>query len=388
MTFLFYRANEELKKSTLLAFDTKSISSMSSKSSKSDADMRVPMSRMRRMSSAVIQLFSQTGKSKSQEIKELRDSKKRRTTGSPGVTPTIYSCKRLSLPSERQAKTAMEQSNYLSQISGRRGSVFAAIASELTPKNTQLPVSPVLEQTSVADFLRLLTSLQARIDSTQSIPSGVFNVPEPNIHRRKSVGNITRDTGQTPLSALFAAPTSNGVHLNNNLNLCNQRRASIAKTTNLLELNGKQGRRFSLIPPMDVDHPSGVVNHKDVLQLRRHSRSSQNMTEGSTMSIPGLPSKGSRKSSLSGTAKYISAKLQSSFDSQKVGLPNLASSIRRFSIRPVPQSEVQVSSQDEKSNVPVKQQCVPTITVEQFDSDSLCNKEDEDSLKDVIISRL
>lgn len=361
---------------------------MSSRSSRSDADMRVPMSRMRRMSSAVVQLFSQTGKSKSQEIKELRDSKKKRSTGSPRFMPTLHN-KRLSLPSERQAKTAMEQSNYLSQITGRRGSVFAAIASEFTPKDTQLPVSPVLEQTSVADFLRLLTSLQARLDSTQSIPPGMCNFPEENIHRRKSVGNI-RANGQTPLSTLFATPTSNGVQLNNNLNIANhsQRRASIAKTSNLLEPNGNPGRRFSLIPPMDVDHPSGVVSHKDVLQLRRHSKSSQNMTEGSTMSIPGLPSKGSRKSSLSGTVKYIGAKLQSSFDSQKIGLPNLASSIRKFSVRPVPQSDVQTSSQDEKSSTPVKQQCVPTITVEQFDSDSLCNKDDEEDLKDVIISKL
>lgn len=368
--------------------------SSSSRSSLSDPSLKVPQSRMRRMSLAVVNLFSQAGKSKSQEIKELRDSKKKRK--SANTLPTIQSNKRLSLPNSDRDTTLSDQVNYLTHTSGRRGSVFAALANELTPKDTNLPVSPVLEQTSVADFLRLLTSLQARLDPNLLMPNENLSVPNPTHHRRKSLSNTHRETMNTALASIFYNSTVNSLHLTRgNTNHLQQSRRSMAteKAPNFVGVKGKQGRRFSLIPPMDVDHPSSQTNHRDVLKLRKRSSSSQNMLHsenGSTANISNPSSRGSRRTSLSGTARYINAKFQGSLETLKSGVPNLNQGFRKFSVRPVSNPDLSPKPPETKPKPKVTIQAVPTITIDHCDSESnnVQNDVKDDSLQDVVISRL
>lgn len=387
------RANGKLSKSSQL-FDSGSVDSSSSRSSLSDPSLKVPQSRMRRMSLAVVNLFSQAGKSKSQEIKELRDSKKKRK--STNALPTIQSNKRLSLPNTDRDTTLSDQVNYLTHTSGRRGSVFAALANELTPKDANLTVSPVLEHTSVADFLRLLTSLQARLDPTLLMPNENHRVPYPTHHGRKSMSDNHRETINTALASIFYNSTVNGPHLSRgNTNHLQQSRRSMAteKAPNFLEAKGKQGRRFSLIPPMDVDHPSSQANHRDVLKLRKRSSSSQNMLQsesGSTANVSNLSSRGSRRTSLSGTARYINAKFQGSLETLKSGVPNLNQGFRKFSVRPVSNPDLSPKPPETKPKPKVTIKAVPTITIDHCESESHSVKSDDkdDSLQDVVVSRL
>lgn len=387
------RANGKLSKSNQV-FDSGSVDSSSSRSSLSDPSLKVPQSRMRRMSLAVVNLFSQAGKSKSQEIKELRDSKKKRK--STNALPTIQSNKRLSLPNSGRDTTLSDQVNYLTHTSGRRGSVFAALANELTPKDANLPVSPVLEQTSVADFLRLLTSLQARLDPALLMPNENISIPHPSHHRRKSLSNNHKDAINTALASIFYNSTVNCPHLTRgNVNHLQQSRRSMAteKAPNFLGANGKQGRRFSLIPPMDVDHPSSQTNHRDVLKLRKRSSSSQNMLQresGSTANIPNPSARGSRRTSISGTARYINAKFQGSLETLKSGVPNLNQGFRKFSVRPVSNPDLSPKPPETKPKPKVTIQAVPTITIDHCESESASvqNDDKDDSLQDVVISRL
>lgn len=386
------RANGKLSKSNQI-FDSGSVDSSSSRSSLSDPSLKVPQSRMRRMSLAVVNLFSQGGKSKSQEVKELRDSKKKKK--SANTLPTIQSNKRSSLPNTDRDTTLSDQINYFTHTSGRRGSVFAALANELTPKDTNLQVSPVLEQTSVADFLRLLTSLQARLDPTLLMPNDNLSA-HPTHHGRKSMENNHRETINTALASIFYNSTVNGPHLSRgNTNHLQQSRRSMAteKMPNFLESKSKPGRRFSLIPPMDVDHPSSQTNHRDVLKLRKRSSSSQNMLQsesGSTANISNTSSRGSRRTSLSGTARYINAKFQGSLETLKSGVPNLNQGFRKFSVRPVSNPDLSPKLPETKPKPKVTIQAVPTITIDHCESESHSVKSDDkdDTLQDVVISRL
>uniref|UniRef100_A0A1B6FNI7 Potassium channel domain-containing protein n=1 Tax=Cuerna arida TaxID=1464854 RepID=A0A1B6FNI7_9HEMI len=381
--FLRMRANGELRKSSQGMGDA---SLSSSKTSLSET-LKQPPSRMRRMSMAVSNLFSHTAKNKSQEPKDiLRDSQKKRRTGNIGdLYSNAVNKKRMSLPQDDQ--TMLDQANYLSHTAGRRGSVFAALASELAPTpgvGPNIAVSPVLEQTSVADFLRLLSSLQAKLDPTLSLPPG--NQDAQNM--RKSDSNQARESMINPLAMLFSASSLSGVSALAGSQ--EQRRVSIAKTPQFLEAKGKQGRRFSLMPPMDNEHPSGQLHRKDLLKLKKRSISSNNMlqhSDGSTINIPGLASRERpQRSSLSGTAKYINAKFQNSSDPQKTGPPHVPSSqgFRKFSIRPVSVPEMSPPSLVVSPSVATP--VLPTITVESFDSET--TKEEDENLQDVIISKL
>lgn len=385
------RANGKLSRSSQV-FDSGSLDSSSSRSSLSDPSLKVPQSRMRRMSLAVVNLFSHAGKSKSQEIKELRDSKKKRK--SAHALPTIQSNKRLSLPNNDLDSTLSDQVNYLTHTSGRRGSVFAALANELTPKDANIPVSPVLEQTSVADFLRLLTSLQARLDPTLLTPNETLSVPNPIHHRRKSLSNNHQETINSALTSLFYNSAVNGPLLSRGtMNRLQQSQRSMAteKTQKIFADKGKQGRRFSLIPPMDVDHPSSQTNHRDVLKLRKRSCSSQNMLQSESGSTSNIPStRGSRRTSLSGTARYINAKFQGSLETLKSGVPNMNQGFRKFSVRPVSNPDLSPKPPETKPKPTVTIQAVPTITIDHCDNEpeSAQNKGQDDSLQDVVISKL
>ncbi|XP_054263747.1 open rectifier potassium channel protein 1 [Macrosteles quadrilineatus] len=381
--FIKIRTNDELRRSNQNLTRSDSISSVSS-----EPNTKVPPSRMRRMSMAVTNLFSQAI-GKSQEAKETRDGRKKRRTGNtPGMLPVINNNKRLSLPHEDQTKSMLHQVNYLTQVNGRRGSVFAALASEMTPKASQnplIPVSPVLEQTSVADFLRLLSSLQAKLDPSMTPEvSDASNLQSLN---RKSI-NPNKELVLNSLAALFNHNTSaqQNQTVSGPVNLSHPSKTA-ARASSFLEAKGKQGRRFSLIPPMDVDHPSGQKNPRDIFRLKKRSVSSQNMfqnSDGSTINIPVTAPQRQRpqRTSLSGTAKYINSKIQSSSEGIKSALPNIG--YRKFSVRPVSAQDMPLGS-DTKTN---PKQMLPTITVENYDKESSNVEEGEEELKDIVISKL
>lgn len=350
------------------------------------------------MSMAVTNLFSQSNKNKPQEgkdQKEFNDNKKKRRSGNtPGMLPTLHSKKRLSLPDDEDTQSVVEQVNYLSQTGGRRSSVFAALANELssTAAAGNVPVSPVLEQTSVADFLRLLSSLQAKLDPTLSLPPEIHNNHLTN--RRKSSVNPPKDSVANSLAMLFSNPSVNSqvtgppqpVGAPVELPHRGNRRVSIFnKTPNFLEVSTKQKRRFSLIP--DVDCPSDKTNFKELLKLKKRSISSQNMfqecDDSNANSTEAVSRPRAPRPSLTGTAKYISSKLQNSLDVQKTGQPNTISSegFRKFSVRPVSISDKPLIS-DVKTSLPVTLQNVPTITVENVDD------EKDDDLQGVVVVRL
>ncbi|RZF47715.1 hypothetical protein LSTR_LSTR005979 [Laodelphax striatellus] len=66
--------------------------------------------------------------------------------------------------------TVDDSVNYLSYTAGRRPSLLAALAREMGPKReSQTSISPVLEQTSVADFIRVLSTLHDQQDRDPSV---------------------------------------------------------------------------------------------------------------------------------------------------------------------------------------------------------------------------
>lgn len=61
----------------------------------------------------------------------------------------------------------MDEINYLSCTAGRRPSLLATLVHELGPKHdSNVSISPVLEQTSVADVIRVLSTLHSRLENS------------------------------------------------------------------------------------------------------------------------------------------------------------------------------------------------------------------------------
>lgn len=84
----------------------------------------------------------------------------------------------------------MFQLNYLTHTSTRRPSILDLFA---TPHGTNTPISPVLEQTSIADFIRAVNSLKtyqmecSRPSSPTSVfPGNLFQTKEIPRNRAKS----------------------------------------------------------------------------------------------------------------------------------------------------------------------------------------------------------
>lgn len=328
---------------------------------------------------AVSNLFSHSNKNKAQDGRDVKEKKRK-------VLPRTQGVKRLSLQHDEESQTVMEQINYLTQAGGRRGSVFAALANELTTAGN-VPVSPMLEQTSVADFIRLLSSLQAKLEPSLSLP--------PDTNRRNSAINYPKDYVSNSLSMLFSNTsviTQGGLLQPPGIPQQDHRRLSMStKTANFLTVDNQQRRRFSLIPPMDVDHPFGQVNFVEGLRLKRRSTSSHNINESeipATNLSAGFLRQKVQRPSLTGAAKYISSKLQNPLDAQKSGQSNSTSDgFRRFLVRRVSITDKPSEGKSTKI-VPASIPNVPTITIENVDGETTREEHNEDDLQGIVVVRL
>lgn len=155
-------------------------------------DVEPPRSGLRRLSIAALNFFSPTSKLKKKAADIARDSdgnKKRKTGNNYNKIPHKH---RLSLQEHgpNDMNDITDQLNYLTHTSTRRPSILDLFA---TPHGTNTPISPVLEQTSIADFIRAVNSLKtyqmecSRPSSpTPGFPGNLFQAKEIPRNRTKS----------------------------------------------------------------------------------------------------------------------------------------------------------------------------------------------------------
>lgn len=347
---------------------------------------------MRRMSMAAINFFNPSNKTKPLDRKDSK--KKRRTGNTHSLFPSMPTGKRMSLPEEDQPESMLEQINYLSHTSGRRASIFNALTSELTPRSDgNIPISPILEQTSVADFIRLISSLQSRLDPNTPLTHDSFT----NVPKRTSVASLNKDS---PLSALFnqrppsAGKTDSVQGSKETISAAQailRRRVSINPQHTVHSIRPSE-RRFSLIPPMDVDHPSGQrQSFYDNLDLRKRSTSQSPLNEVRSSTVAPVNQR-LRRLSLAGSARYISSKNQNRDGSRGGTVPAVVVSRRKFSVRPVESATSQPTNSSGSASRSQPLTTPPKITIEAVpdeDTDQSNNRKlSTDSLEDVIIVRL
>lgn len=83
----------------------------------------------------------------------------------------------------------------MSCTAGRRPSLLATLAQELGPKqDSNNSVSPVLEQTSVADFIRVLSSLQSKLENNEYNIDNSFSNNSAKLINNHSVRSSLRRT--------------------------------------------------------------------------------------------------------------------------------------------------------------------------------------------------
>uniref|UniRef100_A0A1B6EBI3 Potassium channel domain-containing protein n=1 Tax=Clastoptera arizonana TaxID=38151 RepID=A0A1B6EBI3_9HEMI len=340
------------------------------KSSKASIEdqQQPPKSTVRRMSMAVNNFFNPSNKTKPLERK---DSKKKQRGGQAEETP----------------ESMLEQINYLSHTSGRRASMFSALTNELAPTGPDgtVPFSPILENTSVADFLRLISSLQSRLDPNLPLTQDSLNTTKSNMAK------------ETPLSSLFTQSRPSNEQSESIQNPKDslsvpesilRRRLSINPTNKSLWLRNRlpSERRFSLIPPMDVDHPSS--QRKSFYDVVKERYASQSRLPGDDdKSITSPINQRLRRMSLSGSARYISSKIQNRDGIRSSKRSNFANSQnrRKFSIHPV--ESVTNNSDQSPSNIAIGS------TNNKNTIDSKLNEDQDrkmstDSLEDVVVVRL
>lgn len=370
------------------------------------------------MSMAAVNFFSHKNKSHEQKEKEKeKDSQKKRRTGNTkSLFPSMPTGKRLSLPEDEQPETMYDQINYLSHTSGRRPSLITALTHELGAKQAEgaIPISPVLEQTSVADFLRLISSLHSRLDPTKSLTAEDLNL----FPRKRS----TRTTAmkESPFASLFSPLNDikvTGKDENrsardsptHNMAPHDRRRVSIVSPPLVAPQPRRPilqpGRRFSLIPPMDVDKPSGAMSYSrsSLLDRQRRITTISPLVSGSNPNIAIPPvSKRMRRLSLASSSRNASNR--SSLHREQSRQPKVVPPAlvvtnpqgkKKFSIRPVDpavllslpsnSSEPSVKWQSPPSSPPSTTTKPSTVVSSAKEDTSKTDDEGKDSLEDVVV---
>ncbi|XP_024215532.1 open rectifier potassium channel protein 1 [Halyomorpha halys] len=181
-------------------------------------DLEPPRSGLRRLSIAAINFFSPTSKLKKKAADIARDSdyNKKRRSGSN------YNKLKHRLSLQEQGPDDMndiaDQLNYLTHTSNRRPSILDLFA---TPHGTNTPISPVLEQTSIADFIRAVNSLKtyqmeaSRSSSPTSVfPGNLFQAKEPRNRTKSTVSmeyNVPKERRHSQLPQM--GPSGDGHYI-------------------------------------------------------------------------------------------------------------------------------------------------------------------------------
>ncbi|XP_075232450.1 uncharacterized protein LOC142330870 [Lycorma delicatula] len=258
----------------------------------------------------------------------------------------------------------MDEINYLSCTAGRRPSLLATLVHELGPKHdSNVSISPVLEQTSVADVIRVLSTLHSRLENSDL-----------------QLDHISKPNSAKQSERLLA------YNFNSSGELINP---------SLAEKGESKRRRFSFIPQIDK-LPFGKVSSEENVTLYQKKSRSHSITpshsvgnSNTNLSRPPVNRRLRRMSSIGLSIKQLrksSKSLQKSITPPKLIITSPEGHERaeydRFTVI---QSEITSPSRKQS----ISSASVSWGTAQSQNSEDLNDKDHlNDTLEDVVVLRL